>query len=117
MKYTASCSFAKDSLAMVFMLIEKGYPLEEVVFYDTGMEFQAIYNLRDKIKPLLEQHGIKYVELKPLCRTSRPMKGESKSIFDLEKRFELEKKLLAQGKSIKNREFYEALKIESRIEV
>ena len=65
MKYIASCSFGKDSLAMVLMLIEKGYPLDEVVFYDTGMEFQAIYNLRDKIKPWLEQYDIKYVELKP----------------------------------------------------
>ena len=31
------------------------------------MEFQAIYNLRDKIKPLLESKGIKYTELKPKC--------------------------------------------------
>ena len=45
MKYYASVSFGKDSLAMLFMLIEKGYQLDEVVFYDTGMEFQAIYNL------------------------------------------------------------------------
>ena len=65
MKYIASCSFGKDSLAMILMLIEKGCPLDEVVFYDTGMEFQAIYNLRDKMIPIFEQHGIKYVELKP----------------------------------------------------
>ena len=44
MKYYASVSFGKDSLAMLFMLIDKGYQLDEVVFYDTGMEFQAIYN-------------------------------------------------------------------------
>ena len=31
------------------------------------MEFQAIYNIRDKIKPLLESKGIKYTELKPKC--------------------------------------------------
>ena len=29
------------------------------------MEFQAIYNIRDKIKPLLESKGIKYTELNP----------------------------------------------------
>ena len=46
MKYIASCSFGKDSLAMVLLLIEKGYPLDEVIFYDTEMEFQAIYNNR-----------------------------------------------------------------------
>lgn len=67
MKYIASVSWGKDSLAMLLMLIERKYPLAEVVFFDTGMEFQAIYNLRDKIKLLLESKGIKYTELKPKC--------------------------------------------------
>lgn len=65
MKYYASVSFGKDSLAMLFMLIEKQYPLDEVVFYDTGMEFQAIYGTRDKILPILTAHSIKYTELYP----------------------------------------------------
>lgn len=64
-KYIASVSFGKDSLAMLLLLIEKQYPLDEVVFYDTGKEFQAIYNLRDKIKPLLESKGIIFTELYP----------------------------------------------------
>lgn len=64
-KYIASVSFGKDSLAMLLLLIEKSYPLDEVVFYDTGMEFQAIYNIRDMILPILNHHGIKYTELKP----------------------------------------------------
>lgn len=34
-------------------------------FYDTGKEFQAIYNLRDKVKPLLENKGIKFTQLEP----------------------------------------------------
>ena len=37
---------------MLFMLIDKGYQLDEVVFYDTGMEFQAIYNTRDAVLPI-----------------------------------------------------------------
>lgn len=65
MKYIASCSFGKDSLAMVLMLIERGLPLDEVVFYDTGMEFQAIYDLRDDMLPIFQQHGIKYTTLYP----------------------------------------------------
>lgn len=65
MKYIASVSFGKDSLAMLLMLIEKKYKLDEVVFYDTGMEFQAIYNTRDQIEKLLKNEGIKYTELKP----------------------------------------------------
>lgn len=64
-KYIASVSFGKDSLAMLLMLIEKQYPLDEVVFYDTGMEFKCIYNIRNQILPLLEKHNIKYIELKP----------------------------------------------------
>ena len=65
MRYYASVSFGKDSLAMLFMLIEKGYQLDEVVFYDTGMEFQAIYNTRDAVLPILKKLGIKYTELHP----------------------------------------------------
>lgn len=64
-KYIASVSFGKDSLAMLLLLIEKRFPLDEVIFYDTGMEFQAIYNTRDRILPLLHNHGIQYTELHP----------------------------------------------------
>lgn len=65
MKHIASVSFGKDSLAMLLMLIEKEYPLDEVVFYDTGMEFQAIYDTRDAVLPLLVEKGIAYIELYP----------------------------------------------------
>lgn len=65
MKYIASCSFGKDSLAMLLKLIEEKEPLDEVIFYDTGMEFQAVYNIRDKILPILKENNIKYTELKP----------------------------------------------------
>ncbi len=46
--HIASVSWGKDSLAML-LLIEKGWPLNEVVFYDTGMEFQAIYDTQDRM--------------------------------------------------------------------
>ena len=65
MKHIASISFGKDSLAMLLLLIEKKYPLDEVVFYDTGKEFKAIYDTRDKVLPLLKSLGIKYTELMP----------------------------------------------------
>ncbi len=65
MKHIASVSFGKDSLAMLLKLIELNYPLNEVVFYDTGMEFQCIYNIRDKVVPILLENNIKYTELKP----------------------------------------------------
>lgn len=65
MKYIASCSFGKDSLAMLLLLIEKNYQLDEVIFYDTGMEFTTIYNIRDKVLPILNENNIKYTELSP----------------------------------------------------
>lgn len=65
MHHIASVSFGKDSLYMLLRLIETGAPLDEVVFYDTGMEFQAIYNIRDTVRPLLTEHGIIYTELAP----------------------------------------------------
>lgn len=63
-KYIASVSWGKDSTAMILKLIEKNYPLDEVVFYDTGMEFQAVYSVRDMVLPLLEEKHIIYTELK-----------------------------------------------------
>ena len=49
MKYIASCSFGKDSLAMVLKLIELKYPLDEVIFYPPVIEFKAIYTTFQKI--------------------------------------------------------------------
>ena len=64
-KYIASVSFGKDSVAMVLMLIAMEYPLDEVWFYDTGMEFLAIYHVRDQIIQILKEHGIVYREFHP----------------------------------------------------
>ena len=65
MKYVASVSFGKDSLAMLLNLIEKQYPLDEVIFFDTGMEFDCIYRIRDKVASLLKENNISFVELHP----------------------------------------------------
>ena len=62
--YICSCSFGKDSLAMLLRLIASGRLIDEVLFFDTGMEFSAIYRIRDKIVTLLNKLGIKYTELK-----------------------------------------------------
>ena len=65
----ASVGWGKDGLAMLHGLIERGMPLDEVVFYDTGMEFDAIYAERDRMLPLLRENGIRYVELRPKTRS------------------------------------------------
>ncbi|WP_274542576.1 phosphoadenosine phosphosulfate reductase family protein [Eggerthella sinensis] len=63
--HIASVSWGKDSLAMLHLLIDRGMPLDEVVFYDTGAEFRAIYAERDATLPLLRERGIAYTELRP----------------------------------------------------
>ena len=65
MAFYASVSFGKDSLAMLLLLLEKRMPLDEVIFYNSEMEFQAIYDIRDRVKPILEQRGIRFTEVKP----------------------------------------------------
>lgn len=62
MRHIASVSFGKDSLAMA----DKGFDLyDEFVFYDTGKEFQAIYNLRDRFKERCERSGKIFTQLRP----------------------------------------------------
>lgn len=50
---------------MLLRLLEENYPLDAVVFYDTGMEFDAIYHIRDKVKAMLGLIDIDFVELHP----------------------------------------------------
>ena len=86
MKYIASVSMGKDSLAMLLRLIELGYPLDIVVFYNTGMEFRAIYRIRDRVKDLCRIHGIEFVELHPkepfvYCMLSKKVENRDGSGF------------------------------------
>ena len=83
MRAVASVSFGKDSLAMLLYILENRLPLDEVIFYDTGMEFEAIYRIRDKIAPVLAREGIALTELKPknpfiYDMTERPVTSKQK---------------------------------------
>ena len=53
---------------MLLVLLSKPrhqYPLDYVVFYDSGMEFDCIYRIRDRVKDLCRIHGVQFVELSP----------------------------------------------------
>lgn len=63
--HIANVSWGKDSTAMLHRLIDDGWALDEVCYYDTGMEFPAIYEERDRTLPLLRDRGIEYTELRP----------------------------------------------------
>ena len=79
MKYIASCSFGKDSLAMLLKLLELNYPLDEVIYFDIGVEFDSIKVNAEKMKPLLEEKGVTFTILKPkddflYTMTEKPVK-------------------------------------------
>lgn len=50
---------------MLLKLIEENRRIDYVVFYNTGMEFDCIYRIRDMVLPILKENGIEYVELSP----------------------------------------------------
>lgn len=52
-KYIASLSGGKDSTAMVLRLLEEGWPLDEIVFCDTGMEFPQMYEHLDRLERVI----------------------------------------------------------------
>lgn len=45
-----SFSGGKDSTAMLFMMMERGLPIDEIIFCDTGMEFDGMYEHIDKVE-------------------------------------------------------------------
>ena len=66
MPYTiASVSCGKDSLVIPYEFIRRGWRLDEVVMYDTGMEFQAIYETWNRLVRRLDECGIKHTVLAP----------------------------------------------------
>lgn len=48
--YIASFSGGKDSTAMLIRLIEEGYPVDKIVFCDTGLEFPEMYDHIKKVE-------------------------------------------------------------------
>ena len=63
MKHILSFSGGKDSTFLLLELIRRKYPLDEVVFFDTGWEFPVMYEHIEKCKKICEVNGIKFVTL------------------------------------------------------
>ena len=78
MKFIASISFGKDSLAMLLKILELNYPLDEVVYFDIGVEFNSIRNNAERMKPILANKGVEFTILQPkepfiYCMTEEPI--------------------------------------------
>ena len=65
MKYIMSCSFGKDSLALLLKLIELKYPLDEVIYFDIGVEFDSIGRVCDQAAEFLAENNIEFTILHP----------------------------------------------------
>lgn len=65
MYYIASVSCGNDSVAMLYELIRREYPLDEVIYYSNGMDFDCIDNLFERIKDMCRSVGIKCTKLSP----------------------------------------------------
>ena len=79
MKHIVSFSGGKDSTAMLLLMIEKGMPIDEIIFCDTGKEFPAMYDhilavekyIGRKITTVNWQESFEYYLYKIKTRTGR----------------------------------------------
>jgi len=65
MKHIVQFSGGKDSTAMLNLMIKKNISIDEVVFFDTGWEFDSVYENIKVHEMLLKSLGIKFTILKP----------------------------------------------------
>lgn len=84
-KYVASISFGKDSLAMLLKLLELHYPLDEVVYFDIGVEFDSIRKNVERMRGTLRKRNILFTILKPkqpflYCMTEKPVTKRNGSL-------------------------------------
>lgn len=65
MRHIVQFSGGKDSTAMLDLMIKKGMQIDEVVFFDTGWEFDSVYANIHKHEQMLKRIGIPFTKLEP----------------------------------------------------
>ena len=84
-RYSASFSGGKDSTAMVLRLVEEDWPLDEIVFFDTGWEFPQMIEHVDRVERYLgrpitrlkpERDFMYWMLRRPIVAKKGPMKGK-----------------------------------------
>ena len=58
--HLVSFSGGKDSTAMLLRMIEEGFPIDAILFFDTGKEFPGLYRHIDKIEKYSDYRSILY---------------------------------------------------------
>lgn len=64
MKHIVQFSGGKDSTAMLNIMLDKKMPIDEVVFFDTGWEFDSVYQNIENHRIKLESLRIPFTILK-----------------------------------------------------
>ena len=52
--FVANLSGGKDNSCMTLKLLEEGYPVDMILFCDTGLEFFEMYNHLDKFEQYIK---------------------------------------------------------------
>lgn len=65
MKHILTFSGGKDSIAMLFKCLEQPnkYPIDEILFFDTGYEFDEMYEFLDRVDSKLKFFGLKITRI------------------------------------------------------
>ena len=64
--YVCSCSFGKDSLAMLLRLLESGMPVDIILFNETGLDFPEMEEHISKVEEYIKRYtDIGITRLKP----------------------------------------------------
>ena len=64
--YLSMLSGGRDSTAMTLMLLERGEPLDYIIFCDTGLEHEEMYEYIDRLDAFFQRkYGMKIVRLHP----------------------------------------------------
>ena len=76
-RYIASFSGGKDSTALALRLIEEDWPLDEIVFFDTGWEFPQMYKHIERFEEYTGRAVTRLQPTRPFTEwlTERPIKA------------------------------------------
>ncbi len=65
--HVVSLSGGKDSTAMLLRMVEEGWPIDHILFCDTGLEFESMYRHIDKVEQYIGR---------PITRLKAPVSFE-----------------------------------------